>query len=218
MTKEEILENLQELFAQGEIELQVEDTHAWVYDYEEGKEIEYNLNMNFRELLSKIYTSDLIPKIYRPHKTKLASYLWRHMPRDAFWTLNKIYLIWGTDDNFEDELEKIRDDQEEPDWDFDQDYLGLMWHYKNCAIINVGRIFEVCQEEAEKDETILGWSCLDPNIRSATVITTVHELRHLMLDTNIVLSEDEFPVHLSAEEKVEEFGRDIVKKYGCGVY
>jgi hypothetical protein len=39
-----------------------------------------------------------------------------------------------------------------------------------------------------------------------------------MLDTNIVLDEDEYPVNLASEDKVEAFARDVVDEHGFDVY
>ena len=43
--------------------------------------------------------------------------------------------------------------------------------------------------------------------------TIFHELRHLMLDCNPLLPEDDYPVHLAAEEAVEAFARRNMNEF-----
>lgn len=100
----------------------------------------------------------------------------------------------------------------------DDNVLGKVWFYRNVAIIDVQNIVKSA-EEVEKEDIELGYpSRKHQDVIEQIVLTMVHELRHLMLDTNIVLSEEEYPTNLGSESKVEQFARDIVHKCGCGIY
>ena len=219
MKSVEIKNALKELAQEGEIEIFKEDDDGiLVYDLQEGKEIQYNLNMTVDKLVEKIYINPSIPEYCRPDAKKVAQYLLKHLPVDAFYTLNKICFVYGEEIDCET-LSEFFD--EDVDWAREvifSDTLGKMWFEYNSVLIDVKNIIESA-EEIERQDIAMGWH---GNARADTLrqiaITLVHELRHLMLDTNIVLSEDEYPVKLSAEESVEHFAVRTIGMYGHNIF
>lgn len=217
----EIVTALQSLSDDGEIEIleENEDT-LWVYDLTDGKDIVYNKNMNCQKLLDKIFISTRIPAEYRPHKQKLAEYLLKHLPHDIFWTLNKIHILWGDEEDYYDmvRLHNVEDENGYVEMLMDDDVLGKLWFEYNSVIVNVSAIVQSALEiEAEDVAMGLTGNAYNDTLEQI-VLTLIHELRHLMMDTNIVLSEDEYPIQDGSEEAVEEFARNVVYENGWWVY
>ena len=134
-----------------------------------------------------------------------------------FLTLNDIWFVWN-----EEDYEKMVDYYDaDPAYSCDlqdEDCLGKVWFEKNAAIIDVQNIFNSAME-IEKQDIALGLcGYADQDIREQLVLTTIHEIRHIMMDTNIVLSETEYPIHLASEFEVEEFARSWVWNYGWNVF
>jgi hypothetical protein len=219
MRAEEIKAALQELASDKEIEiLQETDDGILVYDLEYGKEIAYNLNMTVEKLIDKIYINPSIPKYCMPDKKKVAEYLIKHLPVDAFYTLNKICFVYGEEADCET-LAQFFD--EDVDWAREvilSDNLGKMWFEYNSVLIDVKNIIESAEQIAREDRA-MGWPSSErTDTMRQIAITLIHELRHLMLDTNIVLSEEEYPVNLSAEESVEHFAVRTIGMYGHNIF
>lgn len=42
--------------------------------------------------------------------------------------------------------------------------------------------------------------------------TLLHEVRHLGLDCNVFLPEDEYPIRLQSEEAIEDWAREMFEK------
>lgn len=70
------------------------------------------------------------------------------------------------------------------------------------ALINEKAIADFCASDCDE---ILGY---DEEYCSGIIITAIHECRHDMMDCNIFLPEEEYPLELASEEKVEKFARD----------
>ena len=54
----------------------------------------------------------------------------------------------------------------------------------------------------------------DKEYQIGLLVTLIHEMRHLMLETNPFLPEDEFPEEMKDEDEVEEFARNAYEKLG----
>lgn len=98
-------------------------------------------------------------------------------------------------------------------WNIDEDEIrdveptnciGVTWFQKRIAIIYEQAVIETSREIAKEDPSEPFGRIYLRGICS----TAIHECRHVMLDCNPFLDEDEYPVYLQSEEEVEEFCRD----------
>lgn len=87
------------------------------------------------------------------------------------------------------------------------EYIGLMWFYQNIVLVNVRAIIQVSQDVCLPGE--------DParEIEIGVLSTLAHELRHLMLDTNVLL--DAEMQQYADEGSVEEYGNKFAELYQC---
>lgn len=206
ITKEELLKSIAD---EPSIEL-LEETVATVtvYDKTEGKEITFTFQeaMSVQWLASKITISESATSIFRLSKEHIAEVLYLNLPSEHFMTLNRIFISGN-----ESDYEKIEDilDAEGYGVDSYNNQCGVMLNYYNSVVINVNVIQAVSKEvfpeeyfgKKYESETVRGfWS------------TAFHEIRHLMLDTNIFLPEEVYPINLSEEKEVESFGNRVTEQ------
>ena len=77
--------------------------------------------------------------------------------------------------------------------------IGQLWNHANCAIVYLDNVKKVAAETVH--ENLGAWK----SFHMCTWETIFHELRHLMMDCNPFLPEQDYPVHLASEEAVEAF-------------
>ncbi len=217
MEKQDIIHSLNELKSEDEIEILSQSKNSiCLYDYQAGKEIVYTFKRSKTELASHVHISRKIPKKYRPNREKLVQYI-LNLPSDMLLTLSDIWFVWGEDD-YDDMVSYYDADPAYACDLYDENCLGKMWFEKNAAIVDVQNIFNSALE-IEKQDIAMGF---EGNAYQDTleqiVITAIHEIRHIMMDTNIILPEDEYPISLASEFEVEEFAREWVREYGWNVF
>lgn len=217
MEKLSIIHSLKELEKEKEIEI-FEQTRSSIglYDYQDGKEIVYVFKRNKTEFSSHVHISRRIPKKYRPNREKLVQYL-LNLPNDMLLTLSDIWFVWNEAD-YENMVDYYDADPAYVGDLYDENCLGKMWFEKNAAIIDVQNIFKSAVEIEKQDIALGFYGNADQDTREQIIVTTVHEIRHIMMDTNIILPEDEYPVHLASEFEVEEFARQWVYEQGWNVF
>lgn len=192
-------------FGNGEL-LEENEAGFLYYDNYYGKEIQFTLqeNMSTEWLAKKIYINPKVKHKYGLNEKEVARLLLRNLPSEHFITLNRIFIVYRKSD-YTEIAKRLCDNKKEEIGtdlaDFFDNQVGLMGFADNSVFINM-RIIEKTTREVFEDvpyrifkETIHGFWC-----------TIFHEIRHLMLETNMFLDEDEYPEHLSLEENVEEFG------------
>ena len=82
-----------------------------------------------------------------------------------------------------------------------KDIVGITWVERNVCIVDV-KVIQECMEEGSISSSMSAFN-------RAICITIIHELRHLLLETNILLDDNEYPSELSEEDAVEEYGIDV---------
>ena len=217
MQREDIIHSLKELEAEGDIEiLKIARNSVSVYDYQDGKEITYTFKRSKTSLAKHIHISEKIPAKYRPNKEKVIQYLLA-LPEDVLLTLNDVWFLWDFDD-YDDMVDYYDADSAYAADLYDDRILGRMWFEQNAALIDVQNIVNSALE-IEKQDIALGlYGYADMDIKEQTALTLVHEIRHIMMDTNIILPEDEYPIHLASEFDVEDFARSWVEENGWNLY
>lgn len=130
---------------------------------------------------------------------------------DAVCTMTGI-IIPSNEEEFRQMLKDVirtGDDVDEwYEWCENEHCVGKMLHQHQIVLINEEEIRNMAKELAydkwsEKREYDIG-----------IIVTIVHEMRHLMLDTNPFLSEEEFPEEMRTEESVEAFARERYEALG----
>lgn len=124
---------------------------------------------------------------------------------DAVCTLNGIFIISNEDDfyNFFDEVETYTAN----DWSEWYEYAdldnccGKMFHVAKVIVVNEAEIYRLALE--------LGDDFISPEEEYSTGViqSFIHEMRHLMLETNCFFPEEIASVEENAEDAVEEFCR-----------
>jgi hypothetical protein len=217
MKRNEIVRSLKELEEKGELEvLNVSRNSMSVYDFQDGKEITYTFKRSKSGLTKHVHISKRIPQKYRPNKEKVLAYLLA-LPNDMLLTLNELWILWDEDDY------TMMTDYHDVDsaWVeslYAENLFGRMWFDQNTAIINMQNIVNSALEEEYEDYKLGLPSHLELDICEQTVLTLVHEVRHVMMDTNIILPEDEYPIHLAGENAVEDFARAWVFDHGWNIF
>ena len=217
MQKADIIHSLKELESENEIEiLECSRSSITIYDYQDGKEITYTFRRSKTSLAQHIHISKKIPQKYRPNKEKLIQYLLA-LPEDVLLTLNEVWLLWNFDD-YEDMVDYHDVDSAWATDLYDENVLGKMWFDQNTAIIDVQNIVKSALEIEEQDIAMGLYGYADTDIKEQTVLTIVHEIRHIMMDTNLILPEDDYPIHLASETEVEDFARMWVSDHGWNIF
>ena len=83
------------------------------------------------------------------------------------------------------------------------DVVGQEFYSMSTAFIDAGAVYTIAEELIEEGST----NSLEAEYGLGIAGTLIHEVRHVMMDTNMLLSEEKYPVKLGAEEAVEEFAR-----------
>lgn len=149
---------------------------------------------------------------------EVATYLYS-LDKNLFTTLEKLCFMWNEDDyNW---LYNETGD-EYALYVIDENELGKMWFERNICIVDVKNIVKTCLDLAGPDVDIndtenyfMERQYFIEDLNSGIIMTAIHELRHLMLDTNIILPEDEYPINLSDEDLVEQYCNDIWDENRC---
>jgi len=192
-----------------------------VWDDQDAKLLPVNFleHMTPSDLADMIHVSKDIPLKYRPDEKALAQYLWSVCDKNAFITLNQICILWAEPEDPEtfDPSDFIDSESQRLREEFGDDYaleigagvLGQLWFERNIAVINMGQIVQAAGEVAQENSDLPDpFFSLENQVLTGLLMTAVHELRHLQMDTNIFLSEDVYPLALSAEEAVESYCRE----------
>lgn len=93
-------------------------------------------------------------------------------------------------------------------WEDNEHYVGKMLTQHQIVLINEPVIHKMAHEMAEDEQEE------NKEYEIGILTTLLHEMRHLMLDTNPFLPEEEFPEELKEEENVEEFARETYESLG----
>lgn len=200
-----------------------EESGLLVWDNEDAKMLPFHFPeaMTPQSLAERIFVSSDIPSTYRINKDALAEYLWETCDRNAFITLDELVVIWSepcdedtfdpaefTDSGSEHLYEKFGDEYA---YEIGQDVLGQLWWERNVAVINMGEIVRASENIARENEDLAGidpYFSVEHQVLVGLLTTSIHELRHLQMDTNILLPEDVYPLILNSEEAVENYCRE----------
>ena len=196
MNREAILCSLQHTI--GVEVAEVDNDHCVIYDDATGKVTQYNFNMTNDLLASKIHISKSVREKIPIDKEKLTEYLLANVDEHAFLTLEGLYYVYDKSD-YEELAKKYRDCS--PMDFYETKQRGVMWFDQNVCIIGVNNIIERV-EKTELDN-------IDFKIKRRIIGVTIHELRHLMMDTTIVLPADKYPPSLGHEYRVDEYAFEV---------
>ena len=193
-----------------------EDTDTYIVIWDEGGNIEKQIKFRFEEKFSEDILKSLIyisPKLTEFIDINIITSYIFSLDKNLFTTLEHLCFMW---------------DEEDYDWLFDEtgdeyakfimddEVVGRMWNERNICIIDVKNIFKTTYKMMSEDEdSFLGRQYFFEDINNGIMMTAIHELRHLMLDTNIILPEDIYPLELSSEDAVEGFCRDAWDNKRC---
>lgn len=94
------------------------------------------------------------------------------------------------------------------EWADNEHYVGKMLTQHQIVVINESVIYKISKEMSENDYEE------QKEYQIGILTTLLHEMRHLMLDTNPFLPEDEFPEELREEDAVERFAIERYESLG----
>lgn len=219
LTKEDILNGIEQ-----SDDLTIEeasDSCVVVWDDGDAKIIPFHFleHMNSESLSDRIHISKDIPQKYQVDKSLLADYLWNVCDRNAFITLDQIVVIWSEPEDpetfdppeFVDSESKrlYKEIGDEYALEIGSDLLGQLWFERNIVVVNMGEIVRASEDIAKENSDLYSpYFSLENQVLVGFLTTVIHELRHLQLDGNILLSEDDYPLYLGSEEEVEAYCRE----------
>ena len=196
MRREDILCSLQQLVG-VEIAEATNDS-CTIYDDVNGKVTQFNFNMTKELLASKIHISNSVISHIPMNKEKLAEYLFNNVDKNAFLTLDGLYFVYDKSDY--EELGEVYNDCTPMEF-YETKERGVMWFDHNVCIVGVKNIIERVMQTETHNEVFC--------IKRRIVGVTIHELRHLMMDTTLVLPEDEYPPILGHEYRVDDYAFEV---------
>lgn len=129
----------------------------------------------------------------------IVRFVFAHADKELFTTLDSIFFVY--DENGLNDLYKHTGDEYALECIDLDECVGLLWYEKNIVIVNVGLIIRTSEEIEDYDIPAA------EHIEEGIITTLVHELRHLMADTNYLLTEEECPSSECQEDAVEEYAR-----------
>lgn len=151
-------------------------------------------------LWGKVHIQSQVPPEYRRFNFRyreLCDFVFKTLDRELFTTLNAIFFVYDKAGLLE--LERFTEDSYAQSCIKLDKEIGLMWYEYDIVIINVGLIQKNCEADAIDGVPV------EDEIGIGIVSTLVHELRHLMVSTNNLLTELELPYSENTEEAVERF-------------
>lgn len=136
---------------------------------------------------------------------EICDFVFSRCPKEMFMTLEALFFVFD-DDGLSELAEYTGDDYGLECIDMDEQ-IGLMWYEKNIVIVNVGLIQKTSEEMADEITPATDHIC------DGIMTTIVHGMRHLMLRTNFLLSEEEYPLEEENECAVEEYARQFADQW-----
>ena len=201
MTRQEILDSLESCPFVEIFEVTREQVVAYNQNAATDFTIRFAEPFTKEDLRALIHVLPDIPAALRPDADALAEYLWEVMDRNAFLTLGGLWYVYS--DAQYAQIARFHGYDEAVTLP-DHDAKGCMWFARQVCIVDVRRIEQyLARKNPNPDFDPLGY------LRRDVVVTTLHELRHVMLDTNPVLPIDDYPLELGTEFMVERYAQDI---------
>lgn len=216
MTREEIKQELLEDQNKGLGEILEETNEGFLYyDYDSGIETFYRDEQycTIDWLKSRIYIGQSIQ-----NKGLTADFVANMIKQaygdefvNAITTLNGIVIFSNEEELIEairfvadDEFEEIMDYDEMPIEKFDN-VLGKLWYRMRTPMVYERECFAAAKRLTKEISYFNDSYTLNEEYSSCLIETIIHELRHCMLENHLFLNEQEYPVYLNSEDKVESF-------------
>ena len=138
----------------------------------------------------------------------ICDFVFAHVERELFTTLDALFFVFN-EEGLDEVFDYTGDEYALECIDMDED-IGLMWYEKNIIVINVGLIQKSSEDLADEFRSAAS------HASDGIVMTIVHELRHLMLETNVLLPEEKYPDYEVTEAAVEEYTRQFADRWLLG--
>ena len=205
MTRAEIMGRLESLPFIDIFEVTDQQVVAYDLHTETDFAIRFAETFTKEDLRALIHVSPEIPAALQFDVDKLTDYLWDVMDHNAFLTLNGLWYVCS-----EADYNTIARFHDCGDAAFLPEHpaKGIMWFARQVCIVDVRQIEQFLARKHPNH-----WK--NPNfdsvgfLRRELMVTTLHELRHIMLDTNPVLPIDTYPLELGSEFMVERYAQEI---------
>lgn len=186
-------------------------------DEEDAKEfaVHFLEKMNPEKLAELIHISPDIPEEYKIDKLALAEYLWNSIDKNMFLTLNELVLVWNDGERDDSELKRLYEETSDEFALFlSEGNIGQLWFDQNIAAINLYELMIVSKEIEEANSDLYDpFFHFENQMLTGLLTTAIHEIRHLGLETNIFLPEEQYPYSLNAEAEVENYCLDIFMEH-----
>lgn len=150
-------------------------------------------------------------------KEKLAEFLLKYMDSNSIICMNKLALVYETEDN----PSKVREVLEEETGDeyawyiaeLGDNQLGCTWVEKQIPVINVSNLVESANNIALHPDEYL---TVEDIFTEGLLQTIFHECRHLFYECNELISignDTKYPSNGGLEDEVEDYGNLMASKY-----
>lgn len=207
------------------------DEDIYTVDYELDKDLFYHIVPPTKEWLkSKFIYGQSIDSKYKDLEDNICNLL-LSIDQNMLINLNNI-IFFGEESDINQIADSIINLDKSYDWEENQkigfkdslieywpeiisdehDIVGCYWYSQNSIIIDV-RAIELSSSEIVEEDKKDGFNTNLANEILIGIYTTItHEIRHLGLE-NPFLPEDEYPLSLKTEEKVEQWGLEVYENF-----
>lgn len=204
MTKAELLDGLRTL---PFIEI-FEETREQVVAYDTRCETDFVVRFSEyytrEDLKALIHISPAIPPCLQLDIDALTDYLWEVMDHNAFLTLNGLWYVYDGEEYEDiarfyehDEILSLRE----------HDAKGYMWFARQVCVVDIRGIIRFMERKNPNRLKDVGYDRTE-YLRRDVIVTSLHELRHIMLETNPTLPLEDYPEELGTEFMVERYAQD----------
>ena len=198
-------QNIREEAGKGTMEILSEsETDILVFDYNDSKEINFHIVPPTREwLASRI--------VWGPSLTRSDTHAWTAYLADYLHRIDPAMFICLIIDDSEDRkaVANLLGVDEDNLPEENEDLIGQLWFQENCVFVYVSALRELTKGIVKSDPEFFTY---DREKEIGFLTTLLHGVRHLGLDCNVFLPEDEYPIRLQSEEAIEDWAREMFEK------
>lgn len=190
LSKKEIIERVRN--CAGLIDIKEDEKHIYAYDEQEKKHCYFRFleNINFEEIFKF--------GVQEVDKERFFNIL-KTLDLRLFLMPEKIYFI-----NNEEEYSKLVEEYPSQFMDL-ENAVGINWYEDNIIVINVLLIRKLTKELIEENPHF----SYEKELNIGIWQTLIHELRHMLCDSAVIIYDNEVPIEEADEKKVEEYCREI---------
>lgn len=210
MGKAKLLNSIQKGVKRDSIEiLSQDDRSITIFNLEDGKETQYVFSDAISEecISDKIILSNRFKAKYSVDISFISKCILKYMGKESVMTLKHIFFLYTKSDMAKMNRMLYGNNRDMYyEWGEFSEELGKMLYYSNSCVINLRTI----EKNIKKQGVFL--EELEEGMTNEIYISLFHELRHLMLETNLLHQNDAHFVETASEKNVELYAVEMFER------